>query len=83
MYFWQQAHIRLTSMPCALMSFKHCWMISEVQIISMADTLLQEDYTHPFYVQLFRDGASTLVNPSSSGHLIDYPLPERYITLCN
>ncbi|MDD2266802.1 anaerobic ribonucleoside-triphosphate reductase activating protein [Sulfuricurvum sp.] len=61
----------------------HPDLLSEAHIISMAENLLQEGYTRPFYVQLFRDGVPTLGTLPSSRHLIDYPLLERYVTLRN
>lgn len=82
--FWESFHLlQRHAVDFEVRTTYHPDLLSEVHIISMAENLLQEGYTRPFYVQLFRDGVPTLGNLPSSRHLIDYPLLERYVTLRN
>ncbi|MGZ8546796.1 MAG: anaerobic ribonucleoside-triphosphate reductase activating protein [Sulfuricurvum sp.] len=82
--FWESFHILQNStVHFEVRTTFHPDLLSERQIITMAETLLLAGYTHPFYVQLFREGVQTLANLPVSNRVVDYSLLKRYVTLRN
>lgn len=80
--FWESFHLlQKYNIEFEVRTTFHPDLLNESQIIIMADALLQEGYTRPFYVQLFRDSVPTLGNLASSEHNVDYSLLEYYVTL--
>jgi len=80
--FWESFHLlQKYNIEFEVRTTFHPDLLNESQIIMMADALLQEGYTRPFYVQLFRDGVPTLGNLASSEYNVNYSLLEYYVTL--
>lgn len=82
--FWESFHLlRKYGINFEVRTTFHPDLLDESQIITMANTLVQEGYNRPFYVQLFQNGVPTLGNLLSSERIVDYPLLARYVTLRN
>ncbi|MDD3598201.1 anaerobic ribonucleoside-triphosphate reductase activating protein [Sulfuricurvum sp.] len=80
--FWESFHmLQMHAVNFEVRTTFHRDLLNESQIISMSNTLVQEGYTRPFYVQLFRDSVQTLGNLPSSKHIVNYRLLEHYVTL--
>jgi pyruvate formate lyase activating enzyme len=82
--FWESFHL-LQKYPIAfeVRTTLHPELLTEDQIITMANRLKNVGYTRPFYVQLFREGVQTLGNLPTCERIINYSLLERYVTLRN
>jgi pyruvate formate lyase activating enzyme len=82
--FWESFHIlQKHTVNFEVRTTFHPELLTEDQIITMANRLKSEGYTRSFYVQLFREGVQTLGNFPSSERIINYSLLERYVTLRN
>lgn len=82
--FWESFHlIKKSSVNFEVRTTFHPELLTEDQIITMANKLKSEGYKRPFYVQLFRNDVQTLGNIPHSKHVIDYSLLEHFVILRN
>lgn len=82
--FWESFHLlQKYGIEFEVRTTFHPDLLNESQILTMANTLLQEGYNRPFYVQLFQSGVPTLGDLPSSERIVDFALLERYVTLRN
>lgn len=59
----------------------HPDLLSEEEIITMSNKLKAMGYQNPFYVQIFREGVSTLGNLESPMRSVDSELLSQFVTL--
>lgn len=82
--FWESFHlIKKSSVNFEVRTTFHPELLTEDQIIIMANKLKSEGYKRPFYVQLFRNDVQTLGNIPHFKHVIDYSLLEHFVILRN
>lgn len=82
--FWESFHIlQKNNIAFEVRTTFHPDLLNESHLSMMADTLVREGYTHPFYVQIFREGVHTLGNLPSSPRAIDVTRLSKHVTLRN
>ncbi len=80
--FWESFHLlQHSNIPFEVRTTFHPDLLHENTLIAMGRALKAEGYTHPFYVQLFREGVPTLANLSVSARGVDYLCLKEYVTL--
>lgn len=80
--FWESLDIvQSYSVDFEVRSTLHPHLLSEQQIIAMANKLKAMGYDDPFYVQLFREGTETLGEIGSPTRRIDSELLSHFVTL--